>query len=120
MKSPLLFVGLLLFQDDGQGRTAVREVRGHGLQERCEAFSKDAKGGADTDVVEDLAVCLSYISGLSDGLRQGGMLCLPEGVTLGQQVAVVRKYLNDHPESLHLPRATLASSALTAAFRCKS
>jgi hypothetical protein len=46
-------------------------------------------------------------------------LCRPDGVTMGQEVAVVVKYIDEHPEDLHLEFLLLASEALAKAWPCK-
>ena len=45
--------------------------------------------------------------------------CVPNDVTLGQRVAVVVKYIDEHPEDMHLEFFLLASEALRAAWPCK-
>lgn len=45
--------------------------------------------------------------------------CLPQENTFGQLVRVVAKFLNDHPEQLHKPKAVLIMMALHEAFPCE-
>ncbi|HEV2112583.1 MAG TPA: Rap1a/Tai family immunity protein [Terriglobales bacterium] len=47
--------------------------------------------------------------------------CFPEetGMTTGQAIRVIVKYLKDHPENLHLPAVVLSLEALQNAFPCK-
>jgi Rap1a immunity proteins len=46
--------------------------------------------------------------------------CLPAEVTNGQIVLVFVKYLEDHPEKLHMPANLLLVEALRKAFPCKA
>jgi hypothetical protein len=45
--------------------------------------------------------------------------CVPTNATNGQYVEVVRKYLKDHPEELHLPATILIQKAFNKAWPCK-
>ena len=66
--------------------------------------------------------CATYISGVADATRgttwDGVPYYMPMGVSGGQLNKVVIKFLNDHPESLHFPAASLTQSALLEAFPC--
>jgi hypothetical protein len=82
---------------------------GNTLKERCD----DAESGVNS------SFCLGYIIGVADSLSIN--ICAPGGsggVTVGQFVSIVRKYLNENPESLHRPADVLAFNALTRAFPC--
>lgn len=47
-------------------------------------------------------------------------VCFPEqGIAVEQAVRVVLKYLNDHPEKLHMDDAILVAVALADAFPCR-
>ena len=67
----------------------------------------------------------SYSSGYFDGYVLGVLdltqdrLCIAERVTMGQVLEVVRKYLKDHPEELHLRASDLVIKALQTAWPCK-
>ncbi len=43
---------------------------------------------------------------------------LPLGYTAGQMEKIVKKWLNDHPEKLHLDAAALVIKAISEAFPC--
>ena len=67
--------------------------------------------------------CIAFVAGVSDSLDtirdlNNAKGCTPTGVTLGQSVDVVRKYLYLHPEQRHVAAAMLVVSALGAAW-CK-
>ncbi len=46
-------------------------------------------------------------------------LCIPSGVTNGQLAAVVKKYLSEHPEELHLQGNALIERAFKKAWPCE-
>ena len=62
--------------------------------------------------------CGGYVASLVYG---GGEqeFCSPKGVSIGQAVAVVIKYIEARPERMHEPFGGLALEALTAAWPCK-
>jgi hypothetical protein len=71
------------------------------------------------------SVSLSYCNGFIAGVGQAIQLeagakriCVPSEATVEQATQVVQKYLNDHPESLHLAGALLGKRALTKAWPC--
>lgn len=45
--------------------------------------------------------------------------CIPYEVTTSKAVAVVKKYLNDHPEKLHMGDTVLIRVALVEGFPCR-
>jgi hypothetical protein len=65
--------------------------------------------------------CGAYVSGSVDALafgdevRQG--VCIPP-IPYSQVMAVVEKYLHDHPEELHRAASLLIYKALKGAFPC--
>ncbi|MGE5146813.1 MAG: Rap1a/Tai family immunity protein [Candidatus Eiseniibacteriota bacterium] len=67
--------------------------------------------------------CAAYISAVADMLATGPVgrhrACLPNGVKLGQAVDVVKQWLNENPQSRHLPGPEVVSTALERAFPCK-
>jgi Rap1a immunity proteins len=62
--------------------------------------------------------CGGYVAGLVYG--EGGQeFCSPKGVSIGQAVAVVIKYIEARPERIHEPFGKLALEALEEAWPCK-
>jgi hypothetical protein len=57
-----------------------------------------------------------YVLGVADATPN---LCIPAGVNKGHIIEVVRKYLKDHPEQLHLSGSVIVPRAFTAAWPCK-
>ena len=76
----------------------------------------ESKGGSSE------GVCIGYIEGVSDASEgktwDGTPYCAPKGATNGQLVKIVTKYLNDHPEHLHLSAHSIVQQALLEAFPC--
>ena len=71
-------------------------------------------------------MCSGYVTGIAD--YQDTLLawselderyfCLPDDATTMQLVKVVTKYLNEHPEDLHLSASSEVGNALWNAFPC--
>ncbi len=71
------------------------------------------------------AACDAYILGVADGINleqawwdAPKIYCFPEHVKYGQAAAVVKKYLQDHPEYLRRHAAELIALSLSYAFSC--
>ncbi len=72
------------------------------------------------------AACQGYIAGVFDSevllassvQARSSLACFPDGVTAGQTVDVVVKYLKDHPETRHHSSASLTMRAFLEAFPC--
>ncbi len=45
--------------------------------------------------------------------------CVPRQVTAAQAAAVVKKYMNDHPEILHVGASAIVAMAFVSAFPCQ-
>jgi hypothetical protein len=69
-------------------------------------------------------VAMGYVSGITDILYirenriNGFRACLPSA-PVQQMMDVTQKYLNDHPEKLHLGASGLIAKALFESFPCK-
>ena len=90
-------------------------LTGGDLLRRCESESSGPR-----------AECVGYVEGINDyqttllgwSFLDEPYFCTPKGVRSYQLVKVVTKYLNDHPEELHLEAGGLAAVALYKAFPC--
>lgn len=89
-------------------------IEGNGLLEAC--TSRAPLQGA---------MCIGYIRGVIDGENMMGtalnnkpLVCLSEGVTLGQVQDVVVKYLKDNPTERNKPSAGLIGIAAATAWPC--
>ena len=60
-------------------------------------------------------LCSGSVSGI---MFASPTVCHRPGWTIGQGMRVVEKYLQDHPERLHLNANQLINDALTQAFPC--
>jgi len=58
-----------------------------------------------------------YVVGVADALN-GAIFCVPSGVTKGEVIAVVLKFLNDHPADWHYPAAQDVAVALHLSYPC--
>lgn len=95
---------------------------GNGLLQAC---------GAEKLKTEFEIFSYGYCSGVIDGVsrmmqlhgnskttRAAMTVCYPEGVTQDQTNRVVLKYLQEHPEALHITDVALVEVALNKAFPC--
>jgi hypothetical protein len=96
---------------------AVAQVTGNDWKDYCSAGEPTPK----------YAMCVGYLSGSLDGIRlmqkATGTIILcepPNGVTIAQWVAIITKYLNEHPEQLHFAASSLVPKIVNGAFPCKS
>jgi hypothetical protein len=123
VKSIIVFIVILLYSTPVISPAA--EVTGAELLKQCKGAVnfRDSSGSTNFKVGQ----CLGYISGLTDTanyyyhnkkIRNAHAFCIPKEVTLGQEVMVVVKYLESHPEKRMEPRFTLVMTALTKAFPC--
>ena len=66
----------------------------------------------------DAGFCSGIVEGTMWSLPGWGVVCLPKGVTTGQGLKVLIKYMEDHPEELHDRTAELAFRAFVKAWPC--
>ena len=77
----------------------------------------------DKDPYFGSGFCHGYIAGVGSMLTwasERNRICVPDGVTGGQVVSIVRKYLKENPESLHESADLLVTVALGKAFPCNN
>ena len=112
MPKKLRFLGIVLTLILISGSAIA--MTGNRLKELCN----------DTDSSFYDGACLGYIVAVGDILKDGEedvmgfRACIPTSVEYQQSVDVVRKYLNQHPESLHYGVIGLVAHALSEAFPC--
>ena len=66
--------------------------------------------------------CFGFVFGFGEGVGYAGgrfEACFPSDVTRNQYIRVIVKYLEDHPEQLHLDSSVLIDKAFTSAFPCE-
>ena len=131
----LVLLGLLAWPAD-KANAVVDFTTGQDVLTQCKRFVGDTPS---SDVADAIA-CGWFVYGVLKGLRWGAfiaakriygtkasaatqqrlmMYCKPEEVTLGQGVRVVVKYLENHPEQLHVESIPLIALAFSEAFPCE-
>ena len=94
------------------------------LLENC----KDALANNET---AGAGVCLGFVGGTWEAANMVNAIrrfdpncfelpsyCIPNGVTLGQMVQVVVKYIKQHPENLHNKASIVSLNAMRTAWPC--
>ena len=76
----------------------------------------DQRKYSETDTLAS-SQYFGYIEGVFDAMRHQ-FPCIPAGFVAGQLVAVVTKYLNEHPEEWSFSGNYLVSKAVKNAFPC--
>lgn len=113
MRTLLLVLTGMLFVLDVQAQASF--VTGDKLLENCREVETRSEAF-------NTGVCAGYVTAVADAMALpvvGGLrACIPIGVTTRQIVAVVTKYLRDHPEELHYSANSTATLALRMAFPC--
>jgi hypothetical protein len=66
------------------------------------------------------SACLSFVGGVLQGyaVSASPALCMPDGITYDQSLRITLKYMQDHPEKLHMVPAALIVVAHLQAFPC--
>ena len=63
-------------------------------------------------------MCIGYVVGVMSVVEYTKYFCLPSKSTHSQATLVVKKYLSEHPEKLHLDADGLVLEGLIEAFPC--
>lgn len=128
MKRPLLAFALLLCATAGFGGEK-QDYSGNTVLAKCKTALRSLDGKSESSF--DRGYCIGWINAaisaypivryyadhlpLSSDLR-----CIPEEVTNQQIVQVFVKWMEAHPEKLHLDPFGLFSAAMEEAFPCES
>ena len=99
-----IFVGLML----ASGSAGAQLWDGHDFKKTCTQESDEYVA----------TICSSFVIGVAQAGISNRIICTPENVTNGQALAVVTKYMNDHPENLHVGASDLVVASLMEAFPC--
>jgi Rap1a immunity proteins len=89
-----------------------------------ELYDSCSVGESDSTFYQSQAMCMGYITGVSDMLElnqmpgQRLMVCVPSDVTAQQMADVVRKYLRENLQERHLDAALLVWGALVRVWPC--
>jgi hypothetical protein len=89
----------------------------------CKAFVNRQYSGDGVSTSLALGYCAGVVSGIAFTMDDSGLAkaCahIPDGVTTGQEVQVVIRYLEQRPNRLHEPFKELAIEALANAWPCR-
>ena len=98
---------LVLVSAPARALAADSWVNGNELKKYCSSNSYER------------GICLGFTSAVANIVAVAGWrACIPDGVTRGQLRDIMVKFLDDHPEALHLEAASLATRAYEEAFPC--
>lgn len=107
--------GAVLATDDGDGNQLIMQ---------CGEAVK-ATDGAKLNDYYDAAYCLGLTEGvrktmrlLNESLPPQYQTCFPGGISNGQGMRIVLKYLQDHPAQLQEPATSLVFLAYKTAYPC--
>lgn len=107
------------------GGAVAADGDGNQLIKHCTLAVK-AVDGAKVDGYYDVGYCLGLTQGVrqtmkiqNEGLPAVHRTCFPEGITNGQGVRVVLKFLQDNPAELQEPAVSLVYRAYRLAYPCK-
>jgi Rap1a immunity proteins len=89
---------------------------GNDLKQRLDGFTRAQGNGATAADYRDAQYAMGFVTGVWD-IGENALFCA-DNVTVGQIVAVVRKYVEDRPAEWSRPAAALAVNALQQAFPC--
>lgn len=107
-----LFTGLLLVSQVSSAQLST----GNDLNNWSAADDRTQFPNArSTDYMES-SMLNGYIRGVVDA--PGSLLCVPNGVTMGQMLAIVKKYVREHPEKWMWNGSWMVTMALSEAFPC--
>ena len=103
---------------------------GSDLSHDCKTYVQwTSSRGLPAEEALDGTQCLEYIKGAIDAygyatvrnlIKPPDSICMPHGFTGEQAVLIVLKYLDNHPENLHLDAGGLVWVAIHSAFPCPS
>jgi hypothetical protein len=89
----------------------VENVSGALLKKLCASYDERPANTPD-------GMCIGYVVGVMSVLEYTNYFCRPVKSTHSQATLVVKKYLSEHPEKLHLDADGLVLEALIEAFPC--
>ena len=118
-----LAAAAVLLLASGHQAMAAHFMDGNALVEKMRAYERVQQNAIPADregmwtVAGGAFFFEGYVAGISDSYFSGSK-CTDQNIKLAQPLAIVTKYLNDHPEKLSLPAATLVKAALREAFPC--
>jgi hypothetical protein len=112
MKRPIaLAAGLLL-------ATSAQAMKGDEFAKLLDAWNRvNLEKSKNHEDELGASAFTGYVRGVEDSMN-GVRFCISPGATSAQQVALITRYVKDHPEELHNGATTLIVQALQPAFPC--
>ena len=89
----------------------MEDVSGALLKHICTSYVDKPASTSD-------GMCIGYVVGVMSVVEYMKYFCRPSKSTHSQATLVVKKYLSEHPEKLHLDADGLVLDALIEAFPC--
>ena len=103
---------------NGLAYSNASAATGNELNGYCEGLNGGDDVPRDQSAVSSVK-CTYYVEGVIDADVLGGRdVCFSEDFTYRQAALIVKKYLEDHPEKLHLRASILVKEALKKALSC--
>jgi len=128
MKALLLVSCLLVLCSCRSAHATQYYVTASKMADDCRVAVRvlNSRGQAGMPDSGSTALCVGYVTGVLDGFlsfqswrpSKVNQICLPEAVEAGQAVKMVMKYIDAHPEELHLPAPDIVWAAMHDAFPC--
>ena len=101
------------------------DMRGDELLEHCQAYERFNETQEIRSDLMSAGVCLGFITGVQDTIdalmlykRLATFVCPPQGLTRGDTVTLVIRYLEKNPKYLELTANLAVIAALQNAFPC--
>lgn len=96
-----------------------------GLASSCRLYAqltaRQSVPALNSDKYTQVGFCVGYMAGFAHALSLAGSsdICLPDGINLSDAVKSFLKYVDDHPQELHLSAKLTVANSLKNAFPCK-
>jgi hypothetical protein len=124
----LLVLAVLILSQHAFAFTA--QLDGNDLLAKCHYWFVEDKSQPTTNMeFIDMGTCAGYLSGVTDvesmweavegKTSKASHYCIPDGVTNGQKLKILKKWLDDNPNKLHERADFIIHRALLQAFPCK-
>jgi hypothetical protein len=122
MKSLAVLLLTLLLPNIGSAQKTTTSYQvGSALVESCKDYpvtDKTAMPAELPKVEAKIGFCEGYIEAHAEALTYEGKACIEADIDPAQLIAVVNKYLTDHPELWNRGASWLVRNALIQAFPC--
>ena len=127
MKKTLCGIGVVVLVLLGTGSSAVvPTIDGNRLLRDCNNTIRALEGsGGSVETLASASFCIGYVTGILEMHAFSSLIekmpplfCLPDEMEFGQAIRVIVRYLQTHPERLHVPASAHVIEALRGAFPC--